>query len=77
MIGPDKLSLLDNVRLRSPQDIERCRRGPQIECRAADRQQAEVIMMRAGPSGWTGTAVAGFAKVVAASCKAVVGRFAE
>src|SRR5438270_13405297 len=65
VIGADKLGLLDNVRLRSPQHIERRGRGSQIECRPADRQQAEVVVMSAGPSGRTRAAVAGFAEVVA------------
>jgi hypothetical protein len=65
VIGADKLGLLGNVRLRRFQHIERRGWGPQIECRPADRQQAEVIVMSAGPSGWAGAAVAGFTKVVA------------
>src|SRR5438477_11097650 len=65
LVSADKLGLLDDVRLRRPQEIERRRRGPQIECRPADRQQVEVILMSAGPFGWTGAAVANFTKVVA------------
>jgi hypothetical protein len=63
VIGADKLGLLDDVRLRRFQHVERRGRGPQVECRPADCQQAEVVVMSAAPSGRTGAAVAGFAEI--------------
>jgi hypothetical protein len=38
VVGADKLSLLNDVGLRRPQDIERLRWGPQNEYWPADRQ---------------------------------------
>src|SRR3954451_20059255 len=45
VIGADKLGLLDDVRLRRFQHVERRGWGSQTECRSADRQRAEVIVM--------------------------------
>ena len=64
-ISADKLGLLDDVRLRSPQHVERRGGGSQIECWPTDLQQAEVIVMNTASSGRTRAAVAGFAEIVA------------
>jgi hypothetical protein len=50
VIVADTLGLLDDVRSSSPQHVERRGWGPQIECRAANRRQAEVIL---SSWGWT------------------------
>ena len=54
VIIADKLGLLDDIRLRRPQHVERRGWGPQVEGRAADRQQAEVVVMNTGPFARTG-----------------------
>src|SRR4029077_18355670 len=60
----DQLSARDHIGLRRPHDIERCRRGLEVEGGPAYREQAEVIVVRPMAFGRTRALVTGLAEIV-------------